>query len=195
MGDVVMARGNRRALTALSAELLTASVSIKTLTVAGRQVTQAVFRQLIDESIVDLETMQLRGVGWGHVRYLIDLKPEVAINLVWQSGNDLRRCIVRRRLRDAQVPLGSGVHRAGDEFSCDCLVDAGNWPFVWEFPKPPPISLKNVPFPERVAREKEYSVECRYALSAGLRSYEAHQRKYSDLVAPLFDLPQLFIAV
>jgi hypothetical protein len=87
-----------RVLTAQNAVINTASVQIKTLTVAGKQVTLAVFRQLIEEHIFDWATGRLRGVGWGHVRYLIDRPPEAATNLVWQSGDHLRRCIVESRL-------------------------------------------------------------------------------------------------
>jgi hypothetical protein len=85
-------------LTAQNAVINTASVQIKTLTVAGKQVTLAVFRQLIEEHIFDWAIGGLRGVGWGHVRYLIDRPPEAAVNLVWQSGDQLRRCIVERRV-------------------------------------------------------------------------------------------------
>jgi hypothetical protein len=86
-----------RVLTAQNAVINTTSVQIKTLT-AGKQVTLAVFRQLIEEHIFNWATGRLRGVGWGHVRYLIDRPPEAATNLVWQSGDHLRRCIVERRL-------------------------------------------------------------------------------------------------
>ena len=59
-------------LTAQNAEILTASITIQSLTVEKRQVTLAVFRQLLVEDIIDWDKITLRGVGWGHVRYLIE---------------------------------------------------------------------------------------------------------------------------
>ena len=75
-----------------NAEITTATITIRSLTVDRRQVTLALFRQLQEEDIFDWSTMQLRGVGWGHVRYMIEASPEIAINLVWQKGTELRRC-------------------------------------------------------------------------------------------------------
>lgn len=58
-------------LNAENAQIITATVSVKTITIERRQVTLSVFRQLQSEDIIDLEVFRLRGVGWGHVRYLI----------------------------------------------------------------------------------------------------------------------------
>jgi hypothetical protein len=43
----------RRPLTPQTAQITTASVEIKTLTVSGKQVTMAVFRQLYQEPLYD----------------------------------------------------------------------------------------------------------------------------------------------
>lgn len=44
---------NGRTLTTREATVTTAAVEIKTLTVRGKQVTQAMFRQLVEEDVVD----------------------------------------------------------------------------------------------------------------------------------------------
>jgi hypothetical protein len=103
-----------KVLDALTAEINTATVSVRMLQISNKQVTLAVFRQLIEDHIVefnsggandddsgadgryhhdfDFGNARLRGVAWGHVRYLVDNPKD--INLVWQLGDELRRCIV-----------------------------------------------------------------------------------------------------
>jgi hypothetical protein len=73
----------------------TATVEIKTLSIAGRQVTLAVFRQLQEESVVDYELLRLNGPVWGRINYHPDKWCSDGggdhIHLVWQSGTELRR--------------------------------------------------------------------------------------------------------
>jgi hypothetical protein len=83
-------------LTAENAQITTATIAVKTITVEKRQITLSIFRQVIEEDIVDREVLRLRGVGWGHCRYLIEATPDKAIHLVWQKGGELRRCVVKR---------------------------------------------------------------------------------------------------
>jgi hypothetical protein len=99
-----------RILTAENAQMHTAAVTIRTLTIEKRQVTLSVFRQLIEEDIFDWNTLALRGVGWGHVRHAIDEPPDTAINLVWQRGTELRRCITYRRVRPREEYSPRGLH-------------------------------------------------------------------------------------
>jgi hypothetical protein len=69
----------------------TASVEIKALTVEGKQMTLAVFRQLEVEQLIS-EDGSLRGVPWGRVNYLRNSADE--LHVVWQKGDELRRCLV-----------------------------------------------------------------------------------------------------
>ena len=79
-------------LTPQNATITTASVQIKTLTVGGKQVTQAVFRQLREEHLVSKDGY-LNGVPWGYVNYhpdkCADYRPHR--HVVWQQGEDLLR--------------------------------------------------------------------------------------------------------
>lgn len=83
-------------LTAENAVIKTASVEVKTLTISGKQVTLAVFRQLPEIEVIDLRG-KLRGVLWGRVNYCPDKncgKWPGHVHVVWQEGESLRRATV-----------------------------------------------------------------------------------------------------
>lgn len=91
---------NGRHITTEEAKLKTASVEIKAITVSGKQMTLAVFRQLIEEPIVDEVNNQLLGVPWGIVNYHsgvgCEYVAEEHLHIIWQKGSELRRsCTVR----------------------------------------------------------------------------------------------------
>jgi hypothetical protein len=85
-------------LLAKEATITTATVEVKSLTITGKQVTLSVFRQLLNEPLVDEETAELRGVPWGTVNYFWgDCKPD-HLHVVWQKGDELRRaCVYKPR--------------------------------------------------------------------------------------------------
>lgn len=74
------------------AKIKTATVEIKALTINAKQMTLSVFRQIQEESIIDEDTLQLKGVAWGKVNYFWK-DQEGAINILWQKENELRRCV------------------------------------------------------------------------------------------------------
>lgn len=90
-------------LTTQNAMITTASVEVKTLTISGKQVTLAVFRQLKEEALV-ADDGTLNGEPWGTVNYHPDKCGDSAehLHVVWQNDDELRRSLVR-------VP-GVGVH-------------------------------------------------------------------------------------
>lgn len=80
-------------LTTQNATITTAAVELQTLTISGKQVTLAVFRQLREELLV-ADDGTLNGVPWGIVNY----HPEKCTDsqfphwhVVWQHGTELRR--------------------------------------------------------------------------------------------------------
>jgi len=85
-----------RILQVQHAEVNTAAVEVKTLTIRGKQVTLAVFRQLMRKDLVNSDGT-LAGVPWGIVNYhpdkCADGHPHV--HVVWQEGAELRRAFVR----------------------------------------------------------------------------------------------------
>jgi len=203
-----------RVLTAQNAVINTVSVQIKTLTVSGKQVTLAVFRQLIEEHIFDFTIGGLRGVGWGHVRYLIDALPDQAINLVWQRGDELRRCIV-----DRELPYAPGWHwdqQRVDAFLANPIRNTDSYREHHSFcardirtawgedlsdslagrftvPHPYPRTAKEEQ--ENRAATDDYRAQVRAIAEPILRRIVKIEEAYNRHLVPLFDLPQLFIAV
>src|SRR5690349_19418782 len=90
---------NGRRITTHEATVKTAAITIKSLTLNAKQVTLAVFRQLDEEDIVDLDNGTLRGVPWGRVNYHPDKcsGEREHLHIVWQTGDELRRAYVPRR--------------------------------------------------------------------------------------------------
>lgn len=96
--------GSGRRINVEDAKIKTAAVEIKSLTVSGKQVTLAVFRQLQEESLFDMDgcDMTFEGIPWGRVNYHFDkcgIDPETGkhythLHIVWQKGNELRRTLV-----------------------------------------------------------------------------------------------------
>jgi len=86
-------------LTTQNATITTAAVEVKTLTVSGKQVTLAVFRQLREEPLI-AEDGTLNGDPWGIVNYHPDkcggddYSPHW--HIVWQRGGDLLRSRIER---------------------------------------------------------------------------------------------------
>lgn len=79
-------------LTTHNAQITTAAVEVKTLTISGKQVTLSVFRQLLPEDLISAEGT-FTGVPWGRVNYH-PWKCENSmehLHIVWQKGDELRR--------------------------------------------------------------------------------------------------------
>lgn len=81
-----------KVLTVHNAEIKTAAVEIRTLTISGKQVTLAVFRQLRSAPLI-AEDGTFNGLPWGVVNYHPDKCADASehLHVVWQSGTELRR--------------------------------------------------------------------------------------------------------
>lgn len=188
-----------RALTVQNAEINTASITIRTLQVEGRQVTMGVFRQLPVEDILSDEELTLKGVGWGHVNYLIEggnyayygdrhiYANGRPIHLVWQKGNELRRCLLARDLAKPPFmfpkPESDATAEAVERYRKGA-DDPNNSQQDW--------------YKDQAKRSEE---KRSLWLADRAEAWDIHQEmtRWIDarnaLVMPLFDLPQLFIAV
>lgn len=123
-------------LTVQNAAITTASVEIKTLTVSGKQVTLAVFRQLQERPLV-LEDGTLAGQPWGVVNYHPDKcsGDPAHWHVVWQEGSDLRRGTV------SVVPVfGAFRTLAADQFFASCVYDLLSTGTTSYFEGDPPLS-------------------------------------------------------
>jgi len=160
-------------ITVEEAQIRTAAVEIKTMTVNGRQVTLSLFRQLKDEDLIeDTDAgFVLKGQAWGVVNYHPDAvcaKAAQHLHVVWQAGDELRRALVPWR-------WDTGV----------TYEDLRQWAA------------------DRVRRErpelKPYTPELKQAQDAYLEEdrvfAKATQDAYLVLYHQLEALPQLFIAV
>jgi len=94
-------------LSVQNAEIKTASVEVRTLTLSGKQVTLSVFKQIQREHLVD-EAGEIAGEPWGVVNYHPDKCEEGRkhLHVVWQKGDELRRAAIYpdASLGLAQVP-------------------------------------------------------------------------------------------
>jgi hypothetical protein len=86
------------------AELRTATITVRALTIDRRQVTLAVFRQLREEPLIDTETGHFHGLPWGTVNYCPDKRVcggdpaspwRPHLHVAWQRGDELRRATER----------------------------------------------------------------------------------------------------
>lgn len=80
-------------LTVHNATITTASVEVKTLTISGKQVTLAVFKQLREEPMIG-EDGAFLGEPWGYVNYHPDKCGDDRtkhLHVVWQRDGDLLR--------------------------------------------------------------------------------------------------------
>lgn len=95
-------------ITAQQAVIKTAAVEVKTLTISGKQVTLAVFRQLIEEPIINDDTIELNGTPWGTVNYHFNYCDDYGqhIHVVWQKDNELRRSIVSNQCKPDRSHMG-----------------------------------------------------------------------------------------
>jgi hypothetical protein len=105
-------------LTVQNAEIKTATVEIRTLTISGKQVTLAVYRQLHHVDWFGSGNTPL-GVAWGTVNYCAERncgaffdgwsrkpEPRPHTHVVWQQGSDLRRFTFVNPLRTSGGTLG-----------------------------------------------------------------------------------------
>lgn len=195
------------ALTVHNAQIQTASVEIKTLTISGKQVTLAVFRQLREAALI-ADDGTFIGLPWGVVNYHPDKTCGTAAHhhVVWQQGANLQRCAVRRpRFEDLWIDecdalLQAEFCRAGHQdptWAQRCRVREGGSSY-WQY------QFKHDGLP-CVAFDPQYHADpsCLEADSAGLfqdLSHSVAQEKERRLRtqqrwAEIQDLPQLFIAI
>jgi hypothetical protein len=88
-------------IAAQSAVIKTAQVEIKTLSVSGKQVTLAVFRQLDQADLIDYATSKLNGIPWGRINYHPDKcgdSSSAHLHIVWQKDADLYRARVNKKI-------------------------------------------------------------------------------------------------
>lgn len=86
------------------AQIKTANIEIKAITLNGKQMTLAVFKQLQDEKLINTgEGIKLNGIPWGKVNYHNkDCSQSPHLHIIWQQGNNLFKDTVFRSLIDME---------------------------------------------------------------------------------------------
>ena len=83
------------AISVHKAEILTATVEVKTLRISGKQMTLSVFRQLLEESLHNTDDGSAKGTVWGRVNYYWgNCADGDHLHVVWQRDDALRRACV-----------------------------------------------------------------------------------------------------
>ena len=77
------------------AEIQERSVSVKVLTIGTKQVTQTMYKQLVEEKVID-KNYRLKGHVWGWVNLHSDCKNEKHIHCIWEYNGKLRKDYVTR---------------------------------------------------------------------------------------------------
>lgn len=99
-----MSERKPRLITRQQPHIETLQVSVQVVRIGPKQMTLAVFRQLKKQDLVDWDTLELRGVPWGTVQYKPgDCDDDLYYDhphVVWQRGEELRRCCWPRRYWD-----------------------------------------------------------------------------------------------
>ncbi len=164
-----------RSISTHDAVVKTATVEVKVLSLSGKQVTLAVFRQLKLESILD-ESGKIVGVPWGTVNYCTkDCPDNRHFHVVWQKGLELRRDAV---LVDATDDDGTQtlVQRVYRRAAALFLKSAVEGVFLDSFSVGPISDIYPASY---TIRGRTFRVR-RYGLSAACRLYlerdETHHR-------------------
>lgn len=118
-------------LTTQNATITTAAVEVKTLTISGKQVTLAVFRQLREEPLI-ADDGSLLGTPWGYVNYHPD-KCESSrwnhVHVVWQDGQDLVRARIDSipEFAAGSRQQASQAEAGAEEYVCDEVDVVISW--------------------------------------------------------------------
>jgi hypothetical protein len=131
------------------AKVKTMSVGIKAMTINDRQVTLAVFRQLLDVDLIS-DDGTLNGIPWGIINYHPDKCADHSphLHIVWQDGEELRRATVM----DPQH-FDSHTSQAADDYLTLRTIQS-----VFFGAEPPPISSYNDVWQFHLKSHKDISV-------------------------------------
>lgn len=99
------------------AVIKTAQVEIKALTVGGKQVTLAVFRQLDQAKFIDYESQKLNGMAWGRLNYHpYKCAGSDHIHIVWQDGNTIYSDLIDAHLYKPKNSIIDDFHGKSDSY-------------------------------------------------------------------------------
>ncbi len=197
-----------------NAQIKTAAIEIKALTVSGKQVTQSVFKQLQEECCIDFDSITLKGLLWGHVNFKVN---ESELNIIWQLGKELKRCVLLKHLNyfiddhiyyfrakklfleDINLYFNSSRSlcrlRDGSGISTDGLYCYGLSSVISDLKRGWMKDEEKLKHEKNIEERNEKLKEVEINISAQINIIDNKIDKYNKLLESLSDLPQLFIAV
>lgn len=104
------------------------SVTIRVLTIGTKQVTQTLYRQLVEENILGLQA-QIKGTVWGWVNVHVDCEnKEKHLHVVWEDKGTLKRGTVKADYEESQgyKNLRMALVDAAHAYICATALE-GSW--------------------------------------------------------------------
>ncbi|WP_436785780.1 hypothetical protein [Yinghuangia sp. YIM S10712] len=208
-------------LTTQNATITTAAVEVKSLTITGKQVTLAVFRQLREARLIAPDGT-LNGTPWGYVNYcpekkvtrddgsgdIIECASTDHRHVVWQMGTELRRSRVSppETWRTgfwsdwtdtfAQASYCTNQHRQPEWLTSVLREGWNEHDFMHDGLRCTACATLERPYePGHVCWTLEDLEAARVALSAEVVVEKQARVRRRDAWQAMLDLPQLFIAV
>lgn len=197
-------------LTIHNAQIATATVEVKTLTISGKQVTLAVFRQLQEKQLVTTDGV-FAGLPWGRVNYHPDKIQETAwdrkpvgcestgmhLHVVWQDGGELRRALVRKpefgRFWSDETDAFVQASCCANDHARPSWATGGSEAYFTFDGMPCQAEAPGCRPPH--ASKRECGEPDAPALQAAIAAERERRGRHRYRWAELSDLPQLFIAV
>lgn len=91
------------------ADIKTASIKIKVITVDNRNLTLSVFRQIPRRILIDSETHDLNGIPWGIVNYFWK-ENEGLLHVLWQDEENLYRDVFKEKFLYSGTMFNQVLH-------------------------------------------------------------------------------------
>lgn len=112
----------QKPLMAEEATIQERQITVKVLTIGTKQVTQTLFRQLVEEEVIDDDTGNLLGPVWGWVNLHQDCDVKGRhLHVVWEDHGQLKRTTVRPFNSSQKDPVSDRYHHLREE-----LKDTGS---------------------------------------------------------------------
>jgi hypothetical protein len=185
-----------------------AKVELQIISISGKQMTLAVFRQLEVENVINSE-LQIQGKLWGRVNYcwsICDRSPS-HIHVIWQKDDELRQCVIPKEWwyscykdrceNEFEIQAGKEFTNklVGLKEAFQFYKDQANRGETWEqfryhcwYPNAKEISITKDQFNKISSLLKETDEKVK-------KQKEEIENRYRSVIKIINNLPQLFIAV
>lgn len=204
-----------------NAQINTVGIEVKSLTLNGKQVTLSVFKQIIEEDLIDadneecdeednlLNIYEYNGEPWGIVHYFWQKEikePNDYLHVLWQKGKELRRCVIKKDkskfikyLKDYKYEI-SHQESEMDFLKYYRAINKSQWEKIDPDHNFTQFEV-NLKYIELHRSKEEYNevhnkyLELKKIRNEKMESIKKEIENLDKIFLPLLELPQLFIAV